>query len=147
MTEAYTTGVSEAYKPWRNLTCSDKGGTAIIGVGDCMVEECLAASEMLAETTFEPNDIFSLNELSLLERQDDDDLKAFKAVLSRYHTNIWVYNGYPRLMKALLWSWPKTNIEILGFQDRGRTSAGVERLAENGVDRFSVANAIRKAIQ
>lgn len=112
---------------------------SLIAIGDNMAEECLHAKDILSkENPGLSVQVIAIQELSLLERKGkhrDTLLNVIKNSLS----TVWAYNGYPKTIQAFLWNAPVTNMhKVIGYRDKGRSSAGVRRYIENDASRYHI---------
>jgi xylulose-5-phosphate/fructose-6-phosphate phosphoketolase len=133
-------------RPWRILKNDDaEKGVALVGVGDCMVEECLGAAKILEENREPvPASVITLNELSLLDRPDDPECQNFWSSLAQYRAVVWAYMGYPRALAGLLWQQRQPPSTILGFRDQTRSCDAAGRFEENGASRRQISEAAHK---
>jgi xylulose-5-phosphate/fructose-6-phosphate phosphoketolase len=120
----------------------------IVGIGDCMVEECFGAKKILEEhilgVTFR---IISLNRLSILDNPNSTKcLNQFKKVFHSSLFSLWVFLGYPKTIKNLLWNWNKKPIAILGYQDMGQTTTSQGMYIVNGASKYDIALHISKKL-
>jgi len=132
------------YKSWRVLMSDFTGNPkiSIIAIGDCMAEESLYAKDIL---NLNHPDLFVqvlvIEDLSLIESTEHPDLGAFRSIISDSSSCIWVYNGYPKTIKGILWDFGnQANTVVLGYKDSDNTKAGLDRFFENEVSRFHIAN-------
>jgi xylulose-5-phosphate/fructose-6-phosphate phosphoketolase len=129
-------------KNWKIYTYSSKNAIIvdIVGVGDCMIEECLAAKEILEKCSSNIDyRVISINKISLLDNQFDEDLQKLKMVFEESIFSIWAFLGYPKTIKNMLWGWNKLPIDILGYKDVGKTTTYQGMYLLNECSRYDIA--------
>ena len=127
---------------WNRLAGGQRDQAFLIAVGDCMAEECLAAREILMAKGVRKVAVIALNEVSALERPNDVSLSEILSMLEGARASVWVYNGYPKTLRSMLYGRANPAWPILGYSDCVQTPSGDERLQANGVDRHSIVAAI-----
>jgi xylulose-5-phosphate/fructose-6-phosphate phosphoketolase len=131
------------YNSWRVLQSDSKGNPRIslIAIGDRMAEESLFAKDIINSSY--PDffvRVLVIEDLDLLEYSKNNDIENFKSVIADSSSCIWVYNGYPKTIKGLLWDLGiTTNTKVLGYKDNDLSYAGPDRLNINEVSRFHIA--------
>jgi xylulose-5-phosphate/fructose-6-phosphate phosphoketolase len=129
---------------WRELQSDSIGDPKIslIAIGDCMAEESLYAKDII--NSCYPDffvRVLAVEDLSLLESPKHSDIETFRSMITDSSSCVWVYNGYPKTIKGLLWDLGITaNTNVLGYKDYDRTNAGLDRFSKNEVSRFHIAN-------
>jgi xylulose-5-phosphate/fructose-6-phosphate phosphoketolase len=129
---------------WLELQSDTMGEPKIslIAIGDCMAEECLYAKEIINSRY--PDyfvRVLAIEDISLFERSKHSDLENFRLKIADSSSCVWVYNGYTKTIKGLLWDLGITsNTNILGFKDYDQSEGGIDRFFKNDASRFNIAN-------
>jgi phosphoketolase len=115
---------------------------AIVGVGDCMVEESLHAKKLIQERNDVSVQVVAVDEMTMLDRPSHPERVAFEQSLDQSLARVWTYIGHPKAIKSYLWEAGASSqiSAVLGYRDKGDTEAGLDRFAENGVSRYDIAH-------
>lgn len=118
---------------------------AIVAIGDCMLEQVIKAQELLESTKNDCTlDILAIEDMSILEYAAHPERKRFQRRISNVPV-IWVYNGFPKTMKGLLWDLRLVHTQvILGYSGYDQTPSGNERFVRNVVDAKTIMCEILK---
>lgn len=115
---------------------------SIISIGDRMLEECLHALDIIksSSSSFSVS-IAAIEDIKIIRSVNHPEYNQFfSTVIEGSSLCIWVYNGYPSTIKAMLWN---NNLfdghEVFGYKNASEKEPGVDRFFENEVSRFHIA--------
>ena len=134
-------------KPFRILEGKDLSDpdVTLIGIGDLMVEESLAAKKQLG------NDltcrvIVIENPIEL--EHSSDQRAIFIALLNQSKGVVVSYIGYPKTFKAVFSDYDlKVPYRVLGFADKTKGTTVSERLMENGAGRVNIVSEAKQLLR
>lgn len=114
---------------------------ALIGVGDCMVEESLNAKKLIQEHNNVSVQVVAVDEMTMLDRLTHPDRAAFEESIKSSLSHVWSYIGHPKTIKGYLWDsgMPPQSSSVVGYRDKGASEAGLDRFAENRASRYDIA--------
>lgn len=126
----------------------------LVGIGDDMTVEVLAAAQFLREEVPEMRvRVVNVTDLLVLESESLHphglDQGMFEALLTDHCHVIFNFHGYPSAMQQLLFHrGDSERFHINGYQEEGTTTTPFDMMVRNGASRYHIAaQAIRLACQ
>ncbi len=130
---------------WIDPTGSENPDIVLCGAGDIMVQECVAAIELLKQHAPEIKLRFvNISELTALGIGDERlplamDNDAFYHYFTKDKPIVFNFHGYPGTIKQLVWGHESANrFSIHGYQEEGTTTTPFDMLVKNKTSRYDL---------
>lgn len=138
--------------PWASTDGGVDPDVVLVGIGDVMTLEVLAAADLLRRDVPDARlRVVNVTDLLVLEKESvhphglDDEL--FAALFARDVPVICNFHGYPSAVRQLLHGRPDAaRFTVNGYREEGTTTTPFDMLVRNGTSRYDlVKQAIRAA--
>ncbi len=131
--------------PWASTDGGLDPDVVLVGIGDLLTAEVLAAADLLRRDLPELRvRVVNVTDLLILERETvhphglDDAL--FQALFTADRPVVVNFHGYPSAVKQLLFGrGVGTRFTVNGYQEEGTTTTSFDMLVRNGASRYHLA--------
>ena len=138
--------------PWASTDDGVEPDVVLVGIGDVVTVEVLAAADILHREFPEMRvRVVNVTDLLILERHTDHphglDQEMFEALFTPDRPMIVNFHGYPSAVKQLLYGrGTGGRFTINGYREEGTTTTPFDMLVRNGASRYHlIQQAIRAA--